>query len=178
VCAAETAEEGRLRGPRAPVAAARARGQRNVADLNTDMFLPLYPMRSLQVLGREESDLGDDARAAARSAGLEVQPDLEPLRHRFIRSDQYSFIRAGIPSLAMKVGFDAGSAEAQIARRWIAERYHAVGDAADQPVDLGAIGRFEDVIRRLAIRIANRDEAPRWRDDSVFAGLAEHGSRP
>jgi hypothetical protein len=178
VFAAVTAEEVGLLGSRAFVAAARARGQRIVADLNTDMFLPLYPMRSLQVLGLEESDLGDDARAAARSAGLEVQPDLEPLRHRFIRSDQYSFIRAGIPSLAMKVGFDAGSAEAQIARRWIAERYHAVGDAADQPVDLGAIGRFEDVIRRLAIRVANRDEAPRWRDDSVFAGLAEHGSRP
>ncbi|HET9863149.1 MAG TPA: M28 family metallopeptidase [Steroidobacteraceae bacterium] len=173
VFAAVTAEEVGLLGSRAFVSAARARGQHLVANLNTDMFLPLHPMRRLLVFGLEESELGDDVRAVALAAGLDVQSDPEPLRNRFIRSDQYSFIRAGIPALATKVGFEVGSAEAQIQQRWYAERYHAVTDAPDQPVDLAAVGHYEDVIRRLALRIANRDDAPRWRATSVFAPLAK-----
>ena len=176
VFAAVTAEEVGLLGSSAYVAAARARGQRIVANLNTDMFLPLYPLRNLEVFGLDESDLGDDVRAVALAAGIQVRPDSQPLRNRFIRSDQYSFIRAGIPSLATKLGFDAGSPEAEIERRWFAERYHAVSDEPDQPVDFSAIGRFEAVIRRLTIRIANRDRAPRWRAGSVFARLPEDGS--
>ena len=35
-----------------------------------------------------------------------MQADPEPLRNIFIRSDQYSFIRDGIPSVAMKVGYE------------------------------------------------------------------------
>jgi hypothetical protein len=170
---AATGEEVGLLGSRAYVSAARARGLRIVADLNTDMFLPLYPLRQLMVFGLDESDLRDDVYAVAAQAGLKVQPDPQPLRNRFIRSDQYSFIRAGIPSLATKVGFDAGTAEAELEKKWIADRYHAVSDSADQPVDLSAVGRYEDVIRRLALRIADRDQAPRWLDSSVFAHIGK-----
>lgn len=168
---AVTGEEVGLLGSRAFVSAARARGMNIVANLNTDMFLPLYPLRQLVVFGLDESDLRDDVNAVAARAGIEVQPDPQPLRNRFVRSDQYSFIRAGIPSLATRVGFDANTPEAALERKWIAERYHAVTDSADQPVDLAAVGRYEDVMRRLAVRIANRDQAPRWLDSSVFAHI-------
>ena len=50
-----------------------------VADLNTDMFLPIYPLKVLTVLGLNESDLGDDVREVAQELGVEVQPDPEPL---------------------------------------------------------------------------------------------------
>jgi Zn-dependent M28 family amino/carboxypeptidase len=171
VFAAVTGEEVGLLGSRAFVSAAQSRGMRIVANLNTDMFLPLYAMRSLMVFGLDESDLRDDVNAVAAEVGLKVQPDPQPLRNRFIRSDQYSFVRAGIPSLATKVGFDAGSPESEIEKKWFAERYHAVSDSADKPVDFSAVGRYEDVIRRLAMHIADRDEAPRWLDSSVFSHI-------
>jgi hypothetical protein len=174
VFAAVTAEELGLLGSRAYVADAQSRGQHIVADLNTDMFLPLFPMKQLVVFGLEESDLADDARAVATRLGIEVQTDPQPRRNRFIRSDQYSFIRAGIPALATKIGFLEGTPEAEIDRRWFAERYHAVGDSPDQPVDLAAIGTYEELMRRLALRIANRSEAPRWYDTSVFGKPALH----
>ena len=166
---AVTGEEMGLLGSRAYVSAAKTAGMRIVANLNTDMFLPLFPMHELLVFGLDESELGDDVRAVAASAGLRVQPDPQPLRNRFIRSDQYSFIRAGIPALATKVGFEPNSPEAELDRKWMAERYHAVGDSPDQPVDLSAVGQYENVIRQLALRIANRDQAPRWRAESVFS---------
>ena len=49
-----------------------------VADINTDMFLPLYPMKRLTVYGINESDLGEDAVAVARSLGVAPQDDPEP----------------------------------------------------------------------------------------------------
>jgi len=166
---AVTAEESGLLGSRSFVTRAQREHLRIVADLNTDMFLPLYPLKQLVVFGLEESDLGEDARAVAASLQIKVQPDPQPLRNRFIRSDQYSFIRAGIPSLAMKVGFDMGSPEAQIERKWLAERYHAPSDSPDQPVDLGAVGAYEEVLKRLAVRVADRQQPPHWRPSSVFA---------
>src|SRR5262249_57110393 len=107
-----------------------------VANINTDMFLPLFPLKTLMVLGLDESDLGRDIRATAKELGLGVQADPEPQRNRFVRSDQYSFIRAGIPALAMKVGYEENSPEATIAAKWIAERYHAPSDHLTQPAEL------------------------------------------
>jgi Zn-dependent M28 family amino/carboxypeptidase len=144
---------------------------RIVANLNTDMFMPLYPMKQVLVFGLEESDLADDARAIAAGLGIQVQTDPQPQRNRFIRSDQYSFIRAGIPSLAIKIGFIADSPEAQIDSRWFAERYHAVTDSPDQPVDLAAVGTYEEFMKRLALSVASRKTTPRWYDTSVFAHL-------
>ena len=52
------------------------------------------------------------ARSRNRSASR-VQPDPEPLRNLFIRSDQYNFIRHGVPSLIMSVAPEPGSPEVE-----------------------------------------------------------------
>src|SRR5262245_8398796 len=152
--------------------------QRLVANVNTDMFLPLFPLKTLMVLGLDESDLSQDIRATARELGLQVQADPEPQRNRFVRSDQYSFIKFGIPALAMKVGYEPNSPEAAIAARWTAERYHAPSDDLEQPIDRTAAARYIDVARTLTVRIANRADRPRWNQDSFFARFARSGTRP
>ena len=139
-----------------------------VADLNTDMFLPIYPLKVLTVLGLNESNLGDDVREVAQRLGVEVQPDPEPLRNSFVRSDQYSFIRQGVPSLAMGVGTVKGSPEAELQKKWLTERYHAPSDDLDQPVDLAAAGKFEDVLMALAFKVADAPQPPQWKSDSFF----------
>jgi hypothetical protein len=139
-----------------------------VADVNTDMFLPLFPLKALMVLGLEESDLGQDIRATAKALGLGVQNDPEPQRNRFVRSDQYSFIKFGIPALAMKVGYEPDSPEAAIAAKWTAERYHAPSDDLNQPIDCSAAAKYVEVVKDLAVRIANRTDRPQWNDSSFF----------
>ena len=138
------------------------------ANINIDMFLPLFPLKELMVLGLDESDLGTDVRAVAAGMKIQVQADPEPQRNRFIRSDQYSFIRAGIPALAMKVGYEANTPEAAIAAKWTAERYHAPSDDLKQPVDKDAADTFVEAVRRLAVRVANRPDRPKWNDASFF----------
>lgn len=139
-----------------------------VADINTDMFLPIFPLKILTVYGLAESDLGDVVEQVAESDGVQVQPDPEPLRNIFIRSDQYSFIRQGIPSIAMKVGFLPGSQEADLAKKWLTERYHAPSDDLTQPVDLAAAGKFEEIVQALTVKVANDPKRPEWKSDSFF----------
>ena len=167
VFAAVTAEELGELGSRYFVAHPPA-GLRIVANINTDMFLPLFPLRTLMVLGLDESDLAGDIRAVARDLHLAIQGDPEPQRNRFTRSDQYSFVRAGIPALAMKVGYDPNTPEAAIAQQWTAERYHAPSDDVSQPVDMKAATDFVNVIHQLALRVANRAGRPNWNDNSFF----------
>jgi Zn-dependent M28 family amino/carboxypeptidase len=88
------------------------------------------------VYGLQESSVGDVATQAAKERGIRVQPDLEPQRNSFIRSDQYNFIRHGVPAVAMKVGFDPGSLEQKLFKDWLTYRYHAPSDDLDQPLDL------------------------------------------
>ena len=144
-----------------------------VANINTDMFLPLFPFKALTIYGLNESDLGGDAAAVAESLGVAPQGDLEPKRNIFIRSDQYSFIRRGIPSLALKVGYDKGSPEERIVKKWLTERYHAPSDDLAQPVDKQAAGAFDVLVAKLLERVANRDERPRWKDTSFFKRFAK-----
>jgi Zn-dependent M28 family amino/carboxypeptidase len=143
-----------------------------VANVNMDMFLPLFPLKSLMVLGLDESELGDDIRAVAGEMGLQVSADPQPLRNRFIRSDQYSFIREGVPALAMKVGYAPGSPEAAIDAAWTRDRYHAPSDDLQQPIDRGAAVGFTEVIARLSVRVANRATRPGWKAESFFKRFA------
>jgi Zn-dependent M28 family amino/carboxypeptidase len=143
-----------------------------VADLNLDMFLPLHSLRLLTVCGLEESTLAADIRAVAKQFGVTVQPDPEPERNLFIRSDQYSFIREGVPSLYFKFGFAKGSPEERLQKEWLERRYHAPSDDAAQQVDLAAAARFNRLIAALARRVADRTTRPAWNPNSFFRRFA------
>jgi Zn-dependent M28 family amino/carboxypeptidase len=148
-----------------------------VADLNMDMFLPLYPLHYLTVEGLDESSLGDDVRAVGTAAGVEVVPDRFPDRNAFIRSDQYSFIRQGIPALAFSFGAAPGSPEEKMRKDWLTNRYHAPSDDVDQPVDLAAAGKFNQIILTLVERVADDQARPAWKPTSFFRRFVPAAAR-
>jgi Zn-dependent M28 family amino/carboxypeptidase len=108
----------------------------------------------------------------AASMGLGVQGDPEPLRNRFIRSDQYSFIRQGVPALALKVGYAPDSPDAATHAAWTKERYHAPSDDLHQPIDRAAAVTFDDLLVRLTTAVADQPQRPRWNDTSFFKRFA------
>jgi Zn-dependent M28 family amino/carboxypeptidase len=148
-----------------------------VANINLDMFLPLYPLKVIEVQGLAESSLGDSVREAAKEQGVDVQTDREPEQNRFIRSDQYSFIRRGIPSLAFKFGYEFGSPEEQIRRDWVRDVYHKPNDDLKQPVDVNAAAKFDRVILGLLRRVADDPARPHWNEDSFFKRFAAVSGR-
>jgi hypothetical protein len=170
---AVTGEEKGLLGSRYFAAHPTVNSKSMIADLNTDMFLPLYPLHVVTVYGLHESDLGDTVRKVAQSLDVEVQDDPAPQRNVFIRSDQYSFIRAGVPSLMMDVGYKKGSKEEEVAKEWLKNRYHAPSDDLNQPVDLQAAGQYNRLILTLAESVANQPTRPQWKPDSFFRRFAQ-----
>ena len=169
---AVTAEERGLLGSKYFAARPTVPFDKIVGNINLDMFLPLYPLTVIEVQGLTESSLGESVRAAAKDVGVEVQSDREPEENRFIRSDQYSFIRRGIPALAFKFGYAFGSPEEKIRRDWVRDVYHRPKDDLTQPVDLEAAARFNRVILGLLQRVANEPARPSWNQDSFFKRFA------
>jgi hypothetical protein len=172
---AVTAEEKGLLGSRYFAGRPTVPFKQIVANINLDMFLPLYPLKVIEVQGFAESSLGDTVRAAAKTLGIDVQTDREPEQNRFIRSDQYSFIRKGVPALAFKFGYEFGSPEETIRRNWVRDVYHQPGDDTKQSVNLEAAATFNRVIMTLLQQVANDAARPTWKADSFFRRFA--GSR-
>jgi Zn-dependent M28 family amino/carboxypeptidase len=143
-----------------------------VADINMDMFLPLFPLEYLQVQGLDESTLGEDIRAAGGADGVKVIADEQPEANRFIRSDQYSFVQKGIPALAFKFGYEKGSPQEKIFNDWVHTHYHAPSDDIYQKVDNDAAGKFCHVIYTLADRVADDAARPTWKPTSFFRRFA------
>jgi Zn-dependent M28 family amino/carboxypeptidase len=144
-----------------------------VADINMDMYLPLYPLKYLHVMGIQESTLGGDIRAVTARAGVIVKPDPEPERNLFIRSDQYNFIQRGVPALTFKFGYEKGSNEERLAKDWLRERYHAPSDDLNQPVDKTAAAKYNRIMLDLGMRVANAATRPHWNADSFFKRFAD-----
>jgi Zn-dependent M28 family amino/carboxypeptidase len=170
-----TAEEKGLLGSKYFAAHPTVDPKSIVADVNVDMFLPIVPLKVLKVEGIAESDLGARAAAIAQSLGVKAIADPEPLRNGFIRSDQYSFIRHGVPALKMDIGFEPGTPEQKIFKEWLTKRYHAPSDDLSQPVDLGAAALYEEITRRLLLEVADADARPAWKPDSFFRRYASGG---
>ncbi len=146
-----------------------------VADINMDMYLPLFPLKYLEVQGLEESTLGDDIRAVCKANRVIVQADKVPSANRFIRSDQYSFVKMGVPALAFKFGWTFGSPQEKIFNNWIHTRYHAPSDDLEQkPVDKAAAARFDRILEMLALRVADAQARPTWEPASFFRRFAAH----
>jgi Zn-dependent M28 family amino/carboxypeptidase len=100
-----------------------------VADINMDMFLPLFPLEYLEVQGLGESTLGNDIRAVAQLDEIEVQFDKQPDENRFVRSDQASFISHGIPAPAFK--FESGGCHRLHSACAAGNAYLPLGETSD-----------------------------------------------
>jgi len=168
-----TGEEKGLLGSRYFVAHPTVLLSKIVGDLNVDMFLPIYPLKYLTVHGLEESDLGPLLTSVAAAEGVVTQTDPAPERNVFIRSDQYSFIKKGIPSIFFGFGYAKGSPEEAAVQRWLTERYHSPADNLKQPVDLAAAAKFNKILLLLAEAVADHPQRPQWNPDSFFRRYAK-----
>ena len=146
-----------------------------VADLNTDMYLPIQPLTGVFAYGWNESDLGKDIMPVLAAHHLANLEDPEPEQVRFIRSDQYSFIQRGIPALAFKVGYTKDSPGDSTVTAWLATRYHKPLDDVAQPVDFQTAIAFDAMYFDIVRAVADRPTRPAWYPSSVFASIKRPG---
>jgi len=143
-----------------------------VADINLDEILMLTPTTDVVALGADHSDLGEFVSRAAKSVGLTMSADPYPDEANFVRSDQYPFVRRGIPSIYIGAGYHAvdPSVDAQkLQLDWIGTRYHSPRDDMSQPLDFSVGAMVAKVALKAGEAVANRDQRPRWNAGDFFA---------
>ena len=142
-----------------------------VANINLDMPLFLYPVADLVAFGSENSTLQRVARVAAEAEGFSLSPDPMPEENLFVRSDQYSFVRKGIPAIYLVPGFtsldDDVDGEAAY-RDHIKNHYHKASDDLSRPVDWASALRFARAHTRMGYAIATDTARPTWLEGNFF----------
>jgi hypothetical protein len=144
---------------------------RPIANVNMDMPLLLFPIDTVVAFGAEHSTLGDVATRAATQAGLTLIPDPMPEQTLFVRSDQYSFVRTGVPSVFLVPGFSSSDKSVDGPakfREFLTTHYHQPSDDLDLPLHTGALEQFTRANIAMGHLIATSADVPRWRPDSFF----------
>jgi Zn-dependent M28 family amino/carboxypeptidase len=95
-----------------------------------------------------------------------VQNDPEPERNLLMRSDHWTFLRAGIPAINFVFGFKPGSESERIYRQWYREGYHTPQDDTNQNIDWQAAGLFNRFYYGLVERVAGQETTPAWKPGS------------
>jgi Zn-dependent M28 family amino/carboxypeptidase len=142
------------------------------ADINIDEILMLTPVTDVVALGAEHSTLGASVARAAKSAGVTVSPDPYPEEADFVRSDQYPFVRQGIPAVYIGAGYHATDAKIDAKKLqldWIQTRYHKPSDDMSQPLDFTIGAMVAKVAWRTGLDVANRSARPSWNPGDFFA---------
>jgi len=144
--------------------------ERIVANVNLDGLALLYPLRTLVALGADHSTLDSTVARVARRMGITITPDPFPQEVFFVRSDQYSFVRRGVPSLFPFMGLrsDSGVDAAARFKEWLATRYHTPQDDIGQPMDLESGAREAQFGFLVGLEVAEADERPAWKKGDFF----------
>ena len=142
-----------------------------VANINIDGMMPFYDFADVIAFGAEQSELSERLQKAAGQLGLTISPDPFPEEGIFTRSDQYSFVKRGIPSVFLYVGF-RNLARQEVGRKWwdrLNETIvHQPADDSRQQIDYKVAAKFTDVFRRLVLETANAPARPLWYEWSSF----------
>jgi Peptidase family M28/PA domain len=143
-----------------------------VANVNTDEIEMLWPLRDVIAFGAEHSTLNDAVKRAADRMHLPQSPDPFPEEVAFVRSDQYSFVRQGIPAVMVSPGFksdDPAIDPKKIFEQWEQTRYHQPQDDMQQPgLDFDAAAAFTRFAYLCGYEIAQDAARPAWNPGDFF----------
>ncbi len=148
-----------------------------VADINMDGASIFYAFNNIVPLGAPDSTLEAVVQRNAARLGLKVSPDPEPDQNYFIRADQYSFVRQGVPSVFISEGEEARDPKINAKKfneEWIANRYHAPSDDMKQPMDLDASVEFMQIDFLVGYDIAQDPQRPTWKAGDFFGESFGH----
>jgi hypothetical protein len=139
-----------------------------VADVNLDMPILTYNFVDLVAYGADRSTVGKIVEAAAAAEGVKLVPDPMPEEASFVRSDHYSFVKAGIPSVSLDLG--PGGEGAAATKDFLDKHYHQPSDEVGL-IDWKQGLRFVGLNYAIARALADADDKPVWNKGDFFGTL-------
>ncbi|HUJ26015.1 MAG TPA: M28 family peptidase [Myxococcales bacterium] len=175
VVVAVTGEEKGLQGSQYFARHPTVPKQSIIADVNVDAPALHWDPHDMVVLGADHSTLQRAVTAALSAQGLKQSPDPEPEQVFFIRSDQYSFVREGIPSVHPTSGWQ--DERGDIAKNkaldawWTKERYHQPSDEWEAGAEWKGLERQVRADFLIALAVVLDPDRPKWNDGDVFGKM-------
>jgi hypothetical protein len=142
-----------------------------VANVNLDMPLLLFPLSDVIAFGAEHSSLENVIEDAVAHEDFALTPDPMPEEVLFIRSDQYSFVKQGVPSVFLVPGFTAADPDIEGDKLWrefLQTHYHQPSDDLSRPVDWPSAVRFARANVRIGYAVAEDERRPTWNEGDFF----------
>ncbi len=141
---------------------------KTVADINID-GINLYGRNnnSIAVIGYGYTTLEDMLREVVSKQGRTVNPEEEPEKGYYFRSDQFSFAKKGVPALYAK------SITVEDDREYTANRYHKPSDEYNPNWDMKAAVLDGEALFEVAQRVADADKWPEWKPGTEFRAIRE-----
>jgi hypothetical protein len=149
-----------------------------VGNINMDEDLMLWPLRDIVAFGAEHSSLDAVVQKAAARLHLSESQDPMPEEVVFIRSDQYSFVKQGVPAIFPVPGFKSDDPKikpAEIFKSWEETRYHQPQDDMDQPgLDFDAAAEYARFVFLCGWLITEDSQRPTWNNGDFFGERYGH----
>jgi hypothetical protein len=145
-----------------------------VGNVNVDMPVLLFSFTDVVALGAEHSTIGAAVVNAARPMKLALSPDPQPEETNFIRSDNYAFVKQGVPAVSLDLGFANGGRAAT--KDFLENHYHQPSDDLSLPINWRGAARFAEVNWRIAHAMADADARPMWYQGDLFGDTFAPGT--
>jgi hypothetical protein len=144
-----------------------------VADLTLDMPFLYHPLLDIVPYGAQHSTMSVPVERAAQHLGIGIGTDPIPEQVLFIRSDHFSFVRQGVPSLFIKSGFKTGDARdgAAINAGYRRDVYHKPNDDMSQPFDFESGAAHARLNFLTGWLVAQETARPSWNPGDFFGQL-------
>lgn len=148
-----------------------------VAALNMDVLNQWGRTQDMTVVGMGQSALDDVAAEVAIRLGRVLNPDPEPEKGFYYRSDHFSFARVGVPAFYADPGVDYLDKPAgyglEKRDEYTNNDYHAVSDEVKPDWDLS--GALDDLtlMYQMGAVLAASDDWPEWSATSEFRAIRE-----
>jgi len=142
-----------------------------VATINLDMPLILYPFADVIAFGAQHSTMAGFVERATAIQDIKLSPDPMPEQAIFVRSDHYSFVKQGIPSIFLMPGWtskDPNINGGQVFGQFFSKHYHQPSDDTSLPINYDAGATFTEVNYNIGKEIANSKNRPQWNEGDYF----------
>lgn len=142
-----------------------------IANVNLDMPLLLYPVGDIIAFGAEHSSLQGVIDGAIAAEDFDLAEDPMPEEVIFVRSDQYSFVKQGVPSVFLVPGFTSTDPDIDGESLWrgfLSTYYHQPSDDMTRPIDWPSALRFARANVRIGYAVAEDTTRPTWNEGDFF----------
>ena len=155
---------------------------KTVACINTDVMLFLGKFRDVMLTGSGQSELDKWVEKEALKQGRYLAPDPNPENGMFFRSDQFPFVKLGVPAIYAKGYVDAkkyGKVETmKLVDKYWKETYHTPSDEYHAAsADLSGVVEDAKLLYHVGTNLANSNAWPVWNADSEFRDVREQSRK-